>query len=110
MNIDGKTVKKNRAILVYNAFSNEPIDTNKYVMRFKDGNTYNADYGNLYLVTKKEYYESRSMNGKTKFTTDTKKMIRGEYKDKGISMRTLCQKYNCSLLTMQKILAVDAKR
>lgn len=110
MNIEGKNVKRNRAILIYNAFSEEPVDTTKFVVRFKDGDTYNASYDNLYLVTKKEYYESRAMNGKPKFSSGTKRNIRKEYKNNNTSMRSLCQKYNCSLLTMQKILAADVKR
>lgn len=106
LNIDGKVVKKNRALLIYNLFSECPADTTLYVLRFKDGNTSNADYDNLYLATKKEYYRECKASGRghNRFDEKTKKKIRKDYFEKNMSFRELCDKYNVSIMTVQKII------
>ncbi len=105
LTIDGKVVKKNKALLIYNLFSEAPADTSINVLRFKDGNTANADFDNLYLVSRKEHYkECREQGrGSNRFDAKTKKKIRREYYGKNVSLRALCSKYGCSLLTIQKI-------
>ena len=106
MKIDGKAVKKNKAILIYNLFADKPVDGKKYLIQFRDNDTYNAAFDNLYIISRKEYYAKKNMNGKPKFTDEEKNKIRKEYKSKRshLSIRELCKKYSCSLLTMQKIL------
>lgn len=106
LTIDGKKVKKNKAILIYNLFSEETFDTALYVLRFKDGDTSNAAYDNLYLISRKEYLkECRSAGrGAHRFDEETKKEIRDKYKQGNLSLRQMCSEYQCTLLTMQKII------
>ena len=105
LTIDGEVVKKNKALLIYNLFSDTPADTSINVLRFKDGNTANASYDNLYLVSRKEHYRECREQGRSsnRFDETTKKRIRKEYYEKNMSLRALCNKYDCSLLSMQKI-------
>lgn len=109
--IKGKCVKKNKAILIYELFSGKRLDTNKNVIRFKDGDTHHANYDNLFVNTKKEYYqmlaESRRL-GISRLSDEEKEKIRNEYLNpdgEKISMRALSRKHDCCLATIQKILA-----
>lgn len=106
LTIEGKVVKKNKALLVYNLFSDVPADTALNVLRFKDGDTANAAYDNLYLVSRKEHYRECKEQGRSsnRFDEKTKKKIRKEYYEKNMSLRALCGKYRCSLLSIQKII------
>lgn len=105
MTINGKKTKKNRAILIYNMFSEKPLDR-KHIIRFKDGNSDNVAFDNLMPVTRKEYYHSIGLNGKSRMTEEEKDEIRRIYENRNnsVSIRDLCIKYGCSLLTIQKIL------
>ena len=102
--IKGKMHKRNKARLVYAAFSKEKVNLNQYIIKFKDGDTYNTAFSNLYLVSRKEYYMEKECRGQTKFTDDVRREIRMDYQTGEFSIRKLCSKYQCSLLTMQKIL------
>lgn len=104
--INGKTFKKNRAVLVYNAFSAKDFDYRKNVMIFKDGDSQNASFENIDIISKKEYYlkTSGKHTGKEVFSEKIKKTIRKEYQNNESSMRKLSYKYDCSLSTIQKIL------
>lgn len=107
LRINGKALKKNRAVLIYNAFSSRNFDYRKNVMVFKDGDPQNASFENIDVISKKEYYHNTSMKhtGKEVFSEKIKRKIREEYrKDDTISMRKLSLKYDCSLSTIQKIL------
>lgn len=105
LKIGGKITKKNKAILIYNLFSDEPIDTRLFILRFKDGNFNNAAYDNLCLVSRKEHYRDcrQSGRGQHRFDLKTRQDIREEYEQGYKSLRQLCKKYRCSLMTMQKI-------
>lgn len=106
LTIDGKKVKKNKAILIYNLFSDTPIDTTMYVLRFKDGDTSNTAYDNLYLVSRQEYLRTcrETGRGQNRFDEKTKEKIRRKYKQGRSSLREMCVEYKCTLLTMQKII------
>lgn len=106
MSINGKIVKKNKAILIYNMFSETPVDTTLYVLRFKDGDTSNAAYDNLCLVSRKDYLSKCRENGRgqNRFDDRKKEQIRREYEQGSSSLREMSTKYKCSLLTIQKII------
>lgn len=105
LTIDGKVVKKNKALLIYSLFSGTPVDTYLYVLQFRDGDTSNASFDNLYLKTKQDYYREckKSGRGHNRFDEKTKKKIRKDYRERNLSFRALCEKYNCSILTVQRI-------
>lgn len=102
---DGKNHKINRAVLIWNMFSKTPMDVHKEIIQFRDGDSSNAEYDNLYLTSRKEYYKQYD-NTKRKFTEEKREQIYKEYIDKEnpTSYRKLCRKYDCSLLTIQKII------
>lgn len=106
LTIDGKKVKKNKAILIYNLFSDTPLDTTMYVLRFKDGDTSNAAYDNLYLISRREYLRTcrETGRGQNRFDEKTKEIIRRKYVQGHSSLREMCDEYKCTLLTMQKII------
>ena len=56
LRINSKSVKKNKAILIYELFSGERLQRNKYIIQFRDGNSDNAAFDNLYLVSRPEYW------------------------------------------------------
>lgn len=105
--IEGKDVKTNRARLIYELFSGHKI-TRKEVLRFKDEDQTNVAFDNLYLIDRKEYYKLHEGYNQKKLDKETIKKIKRMYNNKGkkISIRKLCEMYDCSLLTMQKALGV----
>lgn len=106
--IGGKTVVKNKAVLVYSCFCGEPVNTYQQVIQFKNNDYEDTSFDNLYLVDKKEYIKNLDMKGKSRFTDDEKERIRKEYrrlKKKGqASIRSFAIRYDCSYITMKKVL------
>lgn len=111
LTINGKTVKKNKAILIYNLFSETPVDTTLYVLRFKDGDSSNASFDNLFLVSRKEYLRTcrETGRGQNRFDEETRDKIRREYEQGESSLREMCGVYKCTLLTIQKIIKSGRK-
>lgn len=106
LQINGKSQPRCRAHLVYNAFSPEPADFNKNVVRFRNGDYDDCSYGNLQLVPKKEYMAHNT--GRSIFTQEERAQIIEEYREMVISgnpsMNKLARKYNCSMSTIIKII------
>lgn len=109
LKIDGKEIKKNKAILIYNMFSPVPFNIHNDVIQFRDGDTNNAAFANLYTITRKELL-NRFDHGKSKFTDEEKLQIFKEYEENDISMRKIAWKYDCSLRTIQKIIGTYRKQ
>ena len=91
-----KHLKKNKAKLIYTLFSNANSDiTRTHILLFKDKNTYNASYDNLYIVSRREYMQQNGTRGQAKFTEPMKNQIRSEYtyqKEPNSSSKRTCQK------------------
>lgn len=102
LNINNINVKYNRALLIWHCFSDIPVNTNTEIVRFKDGDTTNAAFDNLYVVSRQEYYKKLDIWHKN-ITSDIKDSIRKEY-NTGSSLRHLSRKYKYSLSTIQKII------
>lgn len=102
---EGKVHKINRAVLIWNMFSSTPVNVHKEIVQFRDGDSSNAGYDNLFLLSRKEYYKQYD-NTKRKFTEEIREQIYREYmnKEKPTSYRKLSRKYGCSLITIQKII------
>lgn len=109
LKIDGKEIKKNKAILIYNMFSPIPFNVHNDVIQFRDGDSKNASFENLYTITRKELL-NRFDHGKSKFTAEEKLQIFKEYEENDISMRKIAWKYDCSLRTIQKIIGTYRKQ
>jgi len=104
LRVDGKIIKLNKAKLIYTLFSGCKTNiTTKYFICYKDGDETNAEYENLYLTPKKDVLKRNS--GKSKFSEKEKEKIKKDYEIHHISLRLLARKYECSLLTIQKVLA-----
>ena len=108
LRINGKQIKKNNAILVYELFSGKALDKRKYVIQFKDHDTKNQSYENLYAIKKSDYIKKLKKNkrevGRLRFTTEQREEIRNEYREGNVSMRQLSAKYNACLTTIQRII------
>lgn len=107
--IDGKPRKICKARLVYGLFSDKKID--KYeVLKFRDGDQSNVAFDNLCVISRKEYFKEHKGYNKKKFNEKTIKEMKETYNalptegQKKVSLRDMCQKYECSLTTVQKAL------
>lgn len=106
LRIDGKNVKKNKAALVYELFSGKKIDPKRNVVCFKDGDSRNAAYRNIKIMSKKDYWkvvQKRGKVGVSKFDKEQGDEIKRTYA-LGVSQRKLAAQYNCCLSTIGKIL------
>ncbi len=110
INYDGKSYKKLKAKLMYELFSGEEV-SREYIIRFKDGDTKNCAFTNLYLESRKEFVKKNPKINKKKFNADVEAEIRelyldenGKKKEDAPSLRQLANIYNCSLTTIQKVL------
>lgn len=107
MHINGKNIKKNRAMLIYELFSGSEVQKHKYIIQFRDNNSNNAAFENLYLVNKSQYWEKlgkRKKMGQSVFSNEQKEKIRLQYQTNHISMRKLSAQYGVCLTTIQKII------
>ncbi len=59
LKINHKSVKMNKAILIYELFSGEELKRNTFVIRFRDGNPANASFDNIYPISKKEFWDEK---------------------------------------------------
>ncbi len=112
---DGKTHKVLRAKLIYELFSRSKV-SGKYIIRFKDGDSRNCDFDNLYLESRKDYVKKTPGANKRKFTKQKETRIRNTYYDENRnkradapSIRELASKYKCSITTIQRILQSGQK-
>lgn len=108
LKINGKTMVKNKAVLVYSCFGEE-VDIYRYFIQFKNGDVTDASFDNLYLLDKKEYFSQMNFRGESRFTDNEKKKILREYKkrvqaEQNVSIRSFAIRYNCSYITMKKVL------
>lgn len=101
LNIDNVNVKYNRALLVWHCFSDTPINIGTEIIRFKDGDTSNAAFDNLLIISRRAYYQEMDIWHRH-ITNEIKDTIRSEYGN-GSSLRKLSRKYKYSLSTIQKI-------
>lgn len=108
LKINDKSVKLNRAILIYELFSGEELKRNTFVIQFRDGNPANASFDNIYPVSKKEFWDEKQQRTGKKYgkslTEEEKRTIIDEYKAGGQSFRKLSRKYNVCLATITKAL------
>lgn len=111
LSVNGKKIVKNKAALVYTCFSGEPIDTYNYVIQFKNGDNSDTAYDNLFLKSKKDYYNERGLKGQKRFDSDEVTKIKEEYEEKTktseASIRSFAIKYNCAYITMKRILDTE---
>lgn len=107
MHINGKNIKKNRAMLIYELFSGSEVQKHKYIIQYRDNNSNNAAFDNLYLVNRSEYWQKlgeQKQMGRPVFTKEQKEEIRQKYQTGHISMRKLSTQYGVCLTTIQKII------
>lgn len=108
LRINSKSVKKNKAILIYELFSGERLQRNKYIIQFRDGNSDNAAFDNLYLVSRPEYWSliknERNTMGGRRFTEEQEEEIREVYQSGEKSLRQLCTAYDACLATIQNVI------
>ena len=102
---NGKSVKINRAKLIWNAFAKNPVNDTKELVRFKDGNPDNVAFDNLFVQSRKEYYDDH--DSRKPKTQEEKEMIMKDYKKGELSLRQLSHKYDVSLRTLKKIVSVQ---
>ena len=105
LKIDGQYKTINKAKLIYMLFSGQDTTiTNKYYILFKDNDSTNTSYDNMYLGSRSEYAKLKGCDGKPKFSDKEASQIKSKYENSQISLRKLAQEYDCSLVTIQKIL------
>ena len=95
---------KARARIVYESFSGKSLNNNDMI-EFKDMNPNNCAYKNLKVISCVAYRaeKGRLEQGNKLFSYDEAYAIRLEYLFDKVSIRKLAKKYNCSLVTMNKI-------
>ena len=117
--IDGKHKKVMKAKLIYELFSGEKLDRS-VVLQFKDGDRENCAFENMYVITRKEFFQEIGDYNQQKFDNATRKEIKKIYSKKRPikmpdghkrypSVRNLCILYGCSLKLMQRTLKDEGK-
>ncbi len=106
-----KRKRLNLGRLIYEMFSGEVLGEDETI-QFKDGDPTNTAYDNLQIVKKPK---PKGKAPEKKFTDEQVQAIRDEYlngersqnqfdkTDKVVSMRSLMEKYNCSIGTIERI-------
>ena len=103
---DGRNlVRVNVARAIYSMFSGEALDNNE-IVTFKNGDFCDYRYENLKKVTMKEYINNTpgitNFGRKRMFSKKQADRIKQLYED-GKSFVKIAAKYNCSVITVQKI-------
>ena len=98
--------KKNAAILIYKAFSEEGAEYNVYKneIQFLDNDTNNTAFENLQAIPKSIISKNCS------YGDQFKQQIVDDYKRGDLSMRQLAEKYHCSLTSVQKFIGYTYQR
>ena len=104
--IGDKVIKKNAAILIYKAFSEEGTEYNVYKneIQFLDNDTNNTAFENLQAIPKSIISKNCS------YGDQFKQQIVDDYKRGDLSMRQLAEKYHCSLTSVQKFIGYTYQR
>ena len=105
LKINNHEEKKNRAMLIWHAFSTEPVDGHSKILKFRDGNTNNPSFENLYVINRKDEPETFKNTLTNEIKDNIWKDYNGyNYDNQKLSLRKISLKYNCSLMTVQKVI------
>lgn len=106
---DGKRriIRVNLARAIYCMFSGDELQSGE-VITFKNGNSYNCSFDNLVKGNLNGYFAGlhhiRSSGRKRLFSETDVQRIKKEYHSRGFNYKQLGARYNCSAVTIQKII------